>query len=145
MSRRHHLVYGALLLLLTATAASAHGQAPRATTPETFTLRRVALRGSSVYSEAEILAATGLSIGGHVTQDQLQHASNRLGNSGVFSTVSYQFMAIAGGGVVVTFNVRDNPQSVSISFENLVWMERSQLLTALRRRLPLFRERIPLA
>jgi|GEM_PF-4357932 len=112
---------------------------------QTFPLHSVLLRGSGAYSEADALAATGLKLGQRVTQEELQQASNRLGGSGAFVTVSYQFMSLPSGGVDVTFDARDNPQVVPVIFQNLVWIPREQLLAALHERVPLFREKVPLA
>src|SRR4051812_31365220 len=130
------------LLLVAVSAAQAPSNSGAA---QTFPLHAVHLRGSKTYSGPDALAATGLKLHERVSQDQLQQASNRLGSSGVFSTVSYQFMGLPGGGVDVTFDVRDNPQLVPVLFENIVWMGRDELLAALRQRMPLFRDRVPLA
>jgi outer membrane protein assembly factor BamA len=125
--------------------AAAPPTAPPNQGPRTFPLHALLLHGSGIYSGADALAASGLKLGQRVTQDELQQASNRLGSSGAFSTVSYQFMGLPNGGVDVTFEVRDNPQLVPIIFQNIVWLPRDQLLAAVRERVPLFRERVPLA
>ena len=126
-----------LLVLLLASVAGAQA-APR------FRLLHVKVRGTTSYSEAEILKASGLKLGAEVTQDDLQEATNKLGNSGAFSTVNYQF-AGAPGGVNVIFDLRENPQLASIIFENLVWAPDAQLLQALQERVPLFHGKVPLA
>jgi len=141
MSRR---ILPALLFLSIAALAQRPAAKPVASGPPTFRLLSVKVRGSKLYSDREIIAAAGLKLDESVTQADLQQASNRIGSSGVFSTVSYQF-AGAPGGVNVTFDVRDNPQLVPVVFQNLVWFSRDELLSALRERLPLFHDQIPLA
>lgn len=125
-------------------AAARPASAPAAPPPpDHFKVLAIVVRGTERYSDREILAATQLAPGAIVTQDDLQQASNRLGNSGVFSTVAYQFMG-APGGVRVTFDVTDNPQLVPVTFQNLVWLSDDALVDAIRRRVPLFKGRMPL-
>jgi outer membrane protein insertion porin family len=141
----------AILLLLAASVfAQTHHAARPASVPaepqdpEHLKLLAITVRGTQRYSDREIFAAAQLQPGATVTQEELQQASNRLGSSGVFSTVSYQFAGVPGG-VRVTFDLTDNPMLLPVTFQNLVWLPDDALVDAIRQRLPLFKGRVPLA
>jgi outer membrane protein assembly factor BamA len=76
-----------LLLLAVFVLPSLAGAADR------YTLVRVLVTGSQRYREDDLVRATGLNVNTQVTSDDLQNAANRLGNSGVFSSVQFLFKA----------------------------------------------------
>jgi outer membrane protein assembly factor BamA len=114
--------------------------------PETkFKLVSVKATGSNVFSEAEIVAASGLHVNTQVNQQGLLDATNRLIATGVFEDVVYQFAPDAAGNMAVTFQATDNKQTMPVFFENFVWFSRDQLNARLHEHVPLYRERVPLA
>ena len=146
---RRAAILAFLLLAASAFAQTHRGAARPAPEPASqddshFKLLAITVRGTERYSNREIYDAARLQLGMTVTQEDLQAASNRLGNSGVFSTVTYQF-AGAPGGVHVTFDLVDNTVQVPVSFQNLVWLPDDAMVDAIRQRVPLFKGRIPLA
>src|SRR5207248_8697064 len=96
-------------------------------------------------SQAEIVAASGLVINTEVTQQDMQRAANRLGTSGVFSAVHYEYLPAGAGGrdATVALQLTDNPQMLPVSYENLVWLKPAELDRELRNRVPLFRGQLP--
>ena len=115
------------------------------TSPNKFRLASVRATGSERYSQAEIVAASGLVINTEVTQQDMQRAANRLGTSGVFSAVHYEYLPAGAGGrdATVALQLTDNPQMLPVSYENLVWLKPAELDRELRARVPLFRGQLP--
>jgi outer membrane protein assembly factor BamA len=103
--------------------------------------------GSQRYQPAEIVATSGLKpdIGKPVALAAVRDAAQRLVDSGVFSDVSYQHTA-AAGGMNVQFIVKDKPadQFLPAVFENIVWLPDAELRNELHNKLPLFHGEIPL-
>src|SRR5438552_6608321 len=115
------------------------------TSPNKFRLVSVTATGSERYSQAEIVAASGLVLNTEVTQQEMQRAANRLGTSGVFSAVHYEYLPAGAGGrdATVALQLTDNPQVLPVSYENLVWLKPAELDRELRARVPLFRGQLP--
>jgi outer membrane protein insertion porin family len=126
------------LALLQSNIGSLFAQAPEKK------LRLVSLHanGSERYTEAEVLTATGLRLNDQVTQQDLEQAANRLGGTGVFIAVHFQFLPVAQG-VDATYQVTDNAATAPVVFENLVWFTPDQLASELHSRFPLFQGRLP--
>jgi outer membrane protein insertion porin family len=109
-----------------------------------FTLVRVLVTGSDRYREDDLVRATGLTVNTQVSADDLQTAANRLGNSGVFSSVQFLFKpAIGTKGVEADFQVADAEKLLPAIFENFVWFSESELQEAVHQAVPLYRGEIP--
>ncbi|HTC92818.1 MAG TPA: POTRA domain-containing protein [Terriglobales bacterium] len=130
--------FQALLLFLAITAVFCSAQIGEKK------LRLVSLHanGSQLYSEAQVLQATGLQLNEEVTQHDLEEAANELGETGMFVGVHFQFMPVAEG-VSATYQVTDNVGTAPVIFENFVWFAPDQLENELRTRVPLFQGRLP--
>jgi outer membrane protein assembly factor BamA len=79
-----------LLVVVSFVAPASSGQVSDGVVP-TYLLSRVSSTGSKRFSEADIAKACGLKIGSRITAADLQQASDRLGQTGVFSQLSYKF------------------------------------------------------
>ena len=110
-----------------------------------FHLASVKVTGAKTFTEAEIIAASGLRLNTLVNQQSLLDATNALAGTGVFETVVYQFTPDTANNVSVTFNVLENSQTLPVLFQNFVWFSRDELNTKLQERLPLYREKVPMA
>lgn len=128
------------LLSLVCTAQTPKAAAP----PDHFLLSQVNATGSQRYSQGEIVAALQLKPGTQVSQKDLQDASQRLGNSGLFQLVKYQF-GWRGNGVVATFDLSDATGFIPVGFENFVWFTPAELNAQIKSRLPLYSGMVPLA
>jgi outer membrane protein insertion porin family len=127
-----------LLLFLVCLLPALAGAADR------FTLVRVLVTGSDRYREDDLVRATGLTVNTQVSADDLQTAANRLGNSGVFSSVQFLFKpAIGTKGVEADFQVADAEKLLPAIFENFVWFSESELQEAVHQAVPLYRGEIP--
>jgi outer membrane protein assembly factor BamA len=137
------LVRSVMILLLLAPAAiasprvtpsSEHGDA------QSFPLKKVRSIGSKLFSEADIVKATGLKIGSSVTRNDLQEAADRLGQSGVFTQVTYRY-----DGETVEFALVDAGQFLPVTFENFVWFSDAELIGKIHNQVPLFNGVVPLS
>jgi outer membrane protein assembly factor BamA len=103
------------------------------------------VKGTTRYTDAEILAASGLAIGQPAADGDFKEATQRLGNSGMFGEVVYSF-TFSSTGVKLELQVADTDKNklVPAKFENFVWFTDDQLLAAVQHRVPLFKKLLPL-
>lgn len=129
-------------------------QLPAQTTPRrsakqvstsSFTLVSVKVTGSQRYASQEIVGATGLQTGQTVSENDFKLASQRLGETGAFTNVTYSYQ-YSGEGAKLELQVsdRDRDQFVPAYFDNFVWFSDQELMSKLRSRVPLFQGRLPL-
>lgn len=100
--------------------------------------------GSQRYQSAEIAAAAGLEIGQTVSEDDFRRASQRLGQTGAFDNVTYNFR-YSSDGAQLELQVTDAGQWVPARFENFVWFSDQELRTTLHQQVPLFNGMLPLS
>ncbi|HWZ83315.1 MAG TPA: POTRA domain-containing protein [Terriglobales bacterium] len=130
--------------------ASATAQKPAAAnkSPAVMAYKLIGLNvtGSEKYTEKEILPASGLALGQNVVEADFKEAARHLGNTGLFSDVSYTF-SYSPAGTKVEFQLTDIDDSklVPAHFENFVWFSDEQLLSELKKRVPLFKMRMPVS
>jgi outer membrane protein insertion porin family len=109
--------------------------------------RLIALKctGTTRYTDQEILAASGLQLGRPATDADFKEAVQSLGNSGLFKAVSYTYSS-SDKGVKLELQIADADKTklVPAHFENFVWFTDDELLAALRPRVPLFKQLLPL-
>src|SRR5437763_12745330 len=95
------------------------------TSPNKFRLASVRATGSQRYSQAEIVAASGLVLNTEVTQQEMQRAANRLGTSGGFSAVHYQYLPAGARGREATgaLQLTHTPPVGPLAYANLGWRQ----------------------
>jgi outer membrane protein assembly factor BamA len=130
------------LFSLASLAQSAH-KAPARSAPAEQSLASIYVTGSQRYAPEEIAAATGLEIGSNATEEDFQRAIQKLGNSGLFSNVSYSYNHTPTGAKL-DIEVTDAEKMVPAKFENFVWFSDDELRSQIRERLPLFRGEVPI-
>jgi outer membrane protein assembly factor BamA len=135
-------------LFLLGSAAAAQKQPARARVSAVAANRLTALKvtGTARYTDKEILAASGLQIGQNAADGDFREAAQRLGDSGLFSDVVYSYSS-SGAGVRLEMQLADAEQSklVPAHFENFVGITDDELRTALRSRVPLFQQLLPIS
>ena len=106
----------------------------------------IKISGSERYTEKEILPASGLVLGQNAVEADFKEAARRLGNTGLFTDVAYTF-SYSSAGTKVELQVTDleDVKLVPAHFENFVWFTDDQLLTEIRKRVPLFKPRMPVS
>jgi outer membrane protein assembly factor BamA len=109
-------------------------------------LTALKVTGTARYTDKEILAASGLQVGQNAADGDFKEAAQRLGDSGLFNDVVYSYSS-SGAGVRLEMQLVDADQSklVPVHFENFVWFTDDELRAALRGRVPLFKQLLPVA
>jgi outer membrane protein insertion porin family len=103
---------------------------------QTSKLAQVKVTGSVKFPEAQIAAASGLTIGEAISKDDIQAAANRLADLGPFTNVRYRFTS-AGDTVSVEFTLADAP-TVPVLFDNFTLFSDEELTQALKDAVGLF-------
>jgi len=138
-----------LAICLVAVSPAATSQSRSATGKNTAAnahrLVSVKATGSARYNDKDILAASGLELGQNVAEGDFKEAVQRLGNSGLFTEVQFSF-SYSDAGTKVEFQLTDSDKVklVPPEFENFVWFTEPELRASIERRVPLFRDLVPL-
>jgi outer membrane protein insertion porin family len=135
-----------LSLLLPAAAAQKQSAGGKASSVIANKLIAFKVTGTTRYTDQEILAASGLEIGQNAADGDFKEAVRRLGESGLFSDVAYSYsFSSAGTKLELQLADADKSKLVPAHFENFVWFTDEELRTALQRRVPLFKQLLPVA
>jgi outer membrane protein assembly factor BamA len=105
-------------------------------------LLAVEVSGSHRFKTDDIVAATGLRIGDIASDDDFSRATRDLSSTGLFANVSYTYHA-SSAGTRLEIALVDGGPLVPAHFENIVWFSDVALLSELHKRVPLFKEGIP--
>lgn len=103
---------------------------------QTRVLPEVSFTGAPAYSQAELLAFTGLKPGGSATQQQAEDAAQRLNDTGLFDEVNF-----TGNdkGIVFTLKPAAANAVLPVRFGNFVWWQDEEIERTLKARVPLYR------
>ena len=107
-------------------------------------LTAVKVTGSQRYRPDAVIAASGLQIGQVVTKEDFERASQRLGRTGAFDNVTYNFR-YSSEGAQLELHVADSGQWAPVRFENFVWFPDKELRATLHQQVPLFEGLLPLS
>jgi len=134
-----------LCLSLLLPAATAQKQSASRKAPAATKLIALKATGTARYTDKEILAASGLQLGQNAADSDFKEAVRHLGDSGLFSDIVYSYSS-SGAGVKLEVQLADIDKSklVPAQFENFVWFTDDELRTAVERRVPLFKQFLPL-
>ena len=145
MSRPFIFAFWLIFALTHLAAQTTHRRAPKPASTSALPLVSVKVTGSQRYTSREIVAATGLQTGQTVSESDFKLASERLGETGIFTNVTYSFQ-FSGEGAKLELQVSDiaDDQFVPAYFDNFVWFSDQELITKLRSRVPLFQGRVAL-
>ena len=106
-------------------------------------LLSIHVKGLTHLREEEIVRASGLSLGRTVTEKDFQQAVQTLGDTGLFTDLSYGYHYTTAG-CDLEFQVTENDKLVPILFDNFVWFSDDDLISQLHSRVPLFEGKLPL-
>jgi outer membrane protein insertion porin family len=134
----------ALCLILAAGTAPAQTRktSPRALPASAHKLVAIEVEGSHRYSPQEVIRASGLEPGKAATDSDFKRAVQVLGESGAFSSVSYDFHADPEG-TKLKFQLQDSDKFVPARFDNFVWFSDQELQDYLRAHVPLYKGELP--
>jgi outer membrane protein assembly factor BamA len=106
-------------------------------------LLSVHVKGLERMKESEVVRASGLELGKNTVEEDFQQAVQKLGDTGLFTSVAYTYHYTTAGADL-ELEVAENPKLVPILFDNFVWFSDAELLSSLRARVPLFDGKLPL-
>jgi outer membrane protein assembly factor BamA len=115
----------------------------RATSPGAYKLIEVKVTGNQEYSPEDIVRASGLQIGESVNEDSFKQASQKLGETGLFTDVAYSF-SYSAGGTKLSLQVKENEKLIPLVFDNFPWFSDQELIDKVHHDIPLFHGRVPL-
>ncbi|MGB9205009.1 MAG: POTRA domain-containing protein [Terriglobales bacterium] len=132
-------------LMLTSVAAAQKRPASKVSPANATKLIALKATGTARYTDKEILAASGLQLGQDAADGDFKEAVRRLGDSGLFGDIAYSYSS-SSAGVKLELQLTDTDQSklVPAQFANFVWFTDDELRTVVERRVPLFKQLLPL-
>ena len=133
-------VLGSLLLLLLL-CSGVSAQAP-GKSKLSYKLLSIHVNGLDHFKQDQVIAASGLKIGQFAGEPEFQQAARKLGETGLFSNLTYKYQ-YSTAGCNLDMEVAENDKLVPITFDNFVWFSDDELIDLLRSRLPLFEGRVP--
>ncbi len=107
-----------------------------------YKLLSVRVKGQNQFKEDQIIAASGLKLGQYAGEEEFKQASQKLGETGLFTNLTYSYH-YSNAGCDLELQVAENDKLVPILLDNFVWFSDEELLRLLRQRLPLFDGRVP--
>jgi outer membrane protein assembly factor BamA len=119
------------------------GRAQTAAPAGTAALRQISADGLKSLPESAVVLLTGLAIGSQVGRSDLQSGADRLLQTGLFTTVNFNFQTHADG-VTVTYHVEEAPRLL-VYFDNFPWFSDTELADAIRAKLPFYDGHLPAA
>jgi outer membrane protein insertion porin family len=97
----------------------------------------IRISGQRKFSAEQVIAATGLKVGQAFSQKDLDAVAARLGNSGVFPTISYSYVP-EGGLISIEFKVDEATKFRACVFDNFVWVSDDEIQTRLKKDVALY-------
>ena len=98
-----------------------------------FTMQQIVFKGMRHYTDAQLLAATGMKIGAAYSQEDLQNSANKLNSTGIFRQVAYRFSANSA-----EYDLTENTDMLPVRFDNFVWASADEVNAKLKQKLPLY-------
>lgn len=108
-----------------------------------YKLISIEVKGANRLKPEQIASASGLKIGQFVDDNTFKQSAERLGNTGLFTELTYSYK-YSTAGCTLEFQVTENDKLVPIRFDNFVWFSDEELLRLLDSRVPLFTGKLPL-
>jgi len=106
------------------------------------TMGQIRVTGNHRFTAKQIIAASGLRPGTPASQQVLDHAAQRLSQTGAFSDLVYQYRS-RGGTWDAELHVTEAAGFVPCIFDNFIWFSDAQLKAAVARDVPLFDGSLP--
>lgn len=135
-------VFGSLLLLVSLCVGTSAQNGSKSKL--SYKLLSIHVNGLDHFKEDQVIAASGLKLGQYAGEPEFQQAAQRLGETGLFSNLTYKYQ-YSTAGCNLELQVAENEKLVPITFDNFVWFSDDELISLLRSRLPLFEGRVPQA
>jgi outer membrane protein assembly factor BamA len=143
MIRKSILLLAALVLLSAALTAAAQKKSSSKKTAspggqQTFTPKSIQFKGAPGYTDQELLDGVGLKLGTPIVYSTVKAHSQKLLDTGLFSSASFTY-----NGTALVFNLVPSPALYPLRLENLPLTPGVDLDTALHERIPLYHGKVP--
>ncbi len=135
------VVFGAALSLHISQAGAANAQTAPPPASATAALREISAKGLKAFPESAIVALSGLALGAQVGRADLQAAADHLLQTGLFTSVNYNFKT-RDNGVTLEFQLQEAPL-LPVYFDNLPWFADSELTETIHGKLPFYDGQLP--
>ncbi len=109
---------------------------------QSFILPKISFTGVPDYSQADLLAVSGLKTGATSTQAGVQAAAQHLNDTGLFTDIRFES---SSAGLVFHLKPMPPENLLPAHFTNFIWWQPAELLTTLHSRVPLFIGSVPIA
>jgi outer membrane protein assembly factor BamA len=111
--------------------------------PSAYKLIDIKVVGQQDYSPQDIVKASGLQIGDSVNEDTFKQATQKLGETGLFTDVEYSY-SYSAVGTKLTLQVKENDKLIPLLFDNFPWYSDQELIDKVHQNIPLFRGKVPI-
>jgi outer membrane protein insertion porin family len=138
--KRYLLTCLAIQIFFVAVVA-VRAQAPPANSSPSSTINSINITGSQKFPLDQVIAASGLKKGDVVTAAQIQDATNRLADLGIFSAVNFRYTS-KGTAIDLEFQVKEAP-TYPLSFDNFPWFTSAEIGDAIRSQVGMFTGEAP--
>jgi outer membrane protein assembly factor BamA len=105
-------------------------------------LAEIKVTGTTLYSPAQVIASTGLKLGQPVNDEVFKEATQKLGETRLFTNIAYSY-SFDSEGTKLELQLTDNEKLVPVEFDNLVWFSHQELLDKIHAAIPLFQGKVP--
>ncbi len=109
-----------------------------------YSIQKIEIHGAAPYTEAEVLAVSGLQAGQRMSHDSLGNAAQHLLDTGVFADAAIE---LTGTGLARTVQIELKPLAASslvpATFSNFPWWTAAELDAGLRKAVPFYRGAMP--
>ncbi len=133
-----------LLLLPGVVQSGTPNMSARRILPSASILIEVKVKGTTRYTQGDVLAASALRIGVAASEDDFRKAAKELTDSGAFSDVAYSY-SYSSAGTKLDLQLTDSKQFLPVRFDDFVWFTDDQLRQKVHERVPLFKGELPIS
>ncbi|HXX99719.1 MAG TPA: POTRA domain-containing protein [Candidatus Limnocylindrales bacterium] len=109
--------------------------------PQTAKLKEIRADGMKTFTEAQVAALSGLTIGSDISRKGLQDAADLLLRTGLFAKVNFKYDT-HNDAVSLTFHVEESPR-LPVTYDNFPWFADSELTDAIRGNFAFFDGTLP--
>jgi len=131
----------ALVMGACALAARSQSSAPKIPAADNK-LISIKVTGSKRFTEADIAAASGLTLETPVSDDDFKKAAHNLAETGAFTDIEYSY-SFSPAGTKLEFHVSDIDKFVPARFEDFVWFTPDEIRSHIREHVPLYEGELP--
>lgn len=103
-----------------------------------FPVKNIVFIGYPQATKSELLVTSALKEGAPLTQDQMQTAAKRLNDTGMFSSVSFEF-----NGQTLEIRLQPADGYLPVHYQNFPWWDEKTLTEQVHTRVPLFHGELP--